>query len=505
MPPPRGATVLDENDRDHTFSSPMSPSFSSFDSSKILVGPMPPDLFLFEFFPNRHPEDDMPSPHHAFDKVPVDAEKESHLYQSIADALNTSSEGGVKRCPGITFFYTGDKDEKPENEDEQQENEGTAKPNTKFDIIGYANQDPIIQDFPNMRSGRKDSIPSPTRTAYPASPGDNLEFTRCRGPNSKDLTRLAREELLSTANEIFSRQLRTFLFTLLMTPNEARFFRWDHAGVVMSAAFDYRKEPGILCRFLWQFRNASSAQCGRDSVKWASDKEDALLRDAIRQHVKSQLGDDFKGIDDEYVLYCGSGRVVKLPVRNITSNGVVEERFFLATRPVSGSSAIASSGTKGFWAMDIETKEIVFLKDTWRTNREDMEVEGDILRSIEGVPNVPTLVCYGDVGDTSNFDHVISRVTKEAGYPLSHLAGSGELTGNIILFADTTSRTRGILIDWELSRKVEEADKRRHWRTGTFAFKSIEALDSNPGPHALVHDAESHVYVVFYCAISYLK
>ncbi|KAF9484751.1 hypothetical protein BDN70DRAFT_797120 [Pholiota conissans] len=405
----------------------------------------------------------------------------------------------------------------------------------------------------------------------PAFPEDILEFPPRRGPNSKDLTRLAREELLSTANEIFSRQLRNFLFTLLLTSNEARFFRWDHAGVVMSAAFDYRKEPEILCRFLWQFGNASDAQRGWDGgVVRASADEEAVFKDGIERHVRSQLGDNFKDIAKQHKRHYDPDHVFKLPVRHMTPDGVIKERPLLVSRPVARPRSIASRATRGYWAMDLETKEIVFLKDTWRTNREDMQVEGDILRSIEGIPNVPSVVCYGDVGDTNSPDHgiffgskayitqtdryrtaewnahrpVISRVTsrihyrqvtKEAGYPLTHLAGSKELlqavrdvyhaleaayvsdgrmhrdvsTGNIILFADDITRTygnrRGILIDWELSCKIEEEHERKHWRTGTWAFMSLNTLALNPRPHALVHDAESLVYVVFYCAILFLK
>ncbi|KAF9484764.1 hypothetical protein BDN70DRAFT_890629 [Pholiota conissans] len=654
MPLPRGPAVLDENDRDlpHTLpssislspssnSSKESPTLSSpmheeheerddkpyfdcplpkgwsrsetsttqdFSSSldyhgrnmpeilPILVGPMPPELFIAKFFPDQYPDDGMPVPHDAFSKVPVDAKRESQLYQPIVDALNTSFEGGAQRCPGITFCYNRDKDEQQEIEDKQLEDEDgqlededghlededehleckdTIKPDSNFEITGYRIQDPIFQDPPNTRNDANiPFLPQHTELMItlkihdiakdPTFPSEILEFRPRRGPNKKDLTRLALEELHSTATEIFSRQLRNFLFTLLMTPNEARFFRWDHAGVVMPASFDYRRDPGMLCRFLWQFGNASDARRGRDvDVVRACAEEEALFKDGIERHVRSQLGDDFKDIEEEYKRHYETNNVVKLPVRHTTKDGVVNERFFLASRPVARPRYMASRATRGYWAMDLETMEIVFLKDTWRTNREDMQVEGDILRSIEGVPNVPTLVCYGDVGNASNFDDgsitqadryltaewnahrpVISKltsrihyrqVTKEAGYPLTHLAGSGELlravrdvydaleaayesngrmhrdisSGNIILFADDSTREygnrRGILIDWELSCKIERDHARKHWKSGTWAFMSINSLGPDPGPHALVHDAESLVYVVFYCAILFLK
>ncbi|KAF9481096.1 hypothetical protein BDN70DRAFT_804152, partial [Pholiota conissans] len=232
---------------------------------------------------------------------------------------------------------------------------------------------------------------------------------------------------------------------------------------------------------------------------------------------------------------------------------------FLVSRPVAYPISMASRATRGYWVMDLETKEIVFLKDTWRTNAEDMEVEGDILLSMKGVPNVPTLVCHGDVGDANTYitqtdryqtaewnahRPAIQRLTsqvhyrqviKEAGYTLESLAGSEELFraiadvyngmefayelhsrmhrdvsfGNIIFFANQSDRKygqrQGILIDWELSCVIEKPKARNHWITGTWAFMSINTLSDVPKPHALVHDVESLVYVVFYCAIFYLQ
>ncbi|KAF9484762.1 hypothetical protein BDN70DRAFT_849042 [Pholiota conissans] len=536
-----------------------------------LVGPMPMAQFIREFFHDPFSEEDMPPSNEVFGKIPVAPNNESKLITPIVNALNTpfinKSGTEIQRCPGIVFHYTGDNQEQIEGEENRFD--------SKYDITGYLEDDPIFGGNQNvLAEGKARTLPGMAQLVIelrmediakdPEIPGGELVFPQRLNLDGDDINKLAIGQIGSYATEVCARQHRNFLFMLFMTPKVARLLRWDRAGVVISSAFDYRKEAKILCQFLWQFGKATHAQRGCDTgVKWASAREEVLFKARIERHVRSQLGDDFKGVDDEIDRHYEAARVVKLPVRSIMQNGAVKERSFLVSRPLVSPSSMASRATRGYWAMDVETEQIVFLKDAWRTNVEGMEVEGDIIRSIEEAPNVPTMVCYGDVGDTSSFDHAyitqtdryrtaewnahrppISRLTsrihhrqaiKEAGYNLEHLAGCGELlwavrdvydaleavyvsdgrmhrdisTGNIILFADDSTRKygnrRGILIDWELSCNIEREHARKHWRTGTWAFMSINTLARNPGPHALVHDAESLAYVVFYCAIFFLK
>ena len=72
----------------------------------------------------------------------------------------------------------------------------------------------------------------------------------------------------------------------------------------------------------------------------------------------------------------------------------VQRQSFLASRPVADSRSIASRGTRGYWAMDCESKKIAFLKDAWRTNVDGFEVEGDILSSMKGQSGIPSLMLF---------------------------------------------------------------------------------------------------------------
>ncbi|EJF62715.1 hypothetical protein DICSQDRAFT_15690, partial [Dichomitus squalens LYAD-421 SS1] len=57
--------------------------------------------------------------------------------------------------------------------------------------------------------------------------------------------------------------------------------------------------------------------------------------------------------------------------------------------------------SRGYIAVDRQTKGFVFLKDTWRElgDQANAESEGDCLARLNqaGVPYVPTLLCYADL------------------------------------------------------------------------------------------------------------
>ena len=57
--------------------------------------------------------------------------------------------------------------------------------------------------------------------------------------------------------------------------------------------------------------------------------------------------------------------------------------------------------TAGYWGVLCGTREVVFVKDVWRTNAEEVELEGDILKDLreKGVGHIPAVVCHGDVID----------------------------------------------------------------------------------------------------------
>ncbi|KIJ04855.1 hypothetical protein PAXINDRAFT_27092, partial [Paxillus involutus ATCC 200175] len=72
--------------------------------------------------------------------------------------------------------------------------------------------------------------------------------------------------------------------------------------------------------------------------------------------------------------------------------------------------------------------------------------------------------------------------------------------GNIIL----TDDGKGLLIDWELAKKVDENAAKRRERTGTWQFMSALLL-RNPGiKHTLQDDIKSFLHVLVWTNIKYV-
>ena len=79
----------------------------------------------------------------------------------------------------------------------------------------------------------------------------------------------------------------------------------------------------------------------------------------------------------------------------------VGERDYLVGKHIVMGSGLVGRGTRGYVALEWHTQRFVFLKDCWRVCHEDFEPEGAILSKLNanGIPNVPTVVVYGDLYD----------------------------------------------------------------------------------------------------------
>ncbi|KAH9912676.1 uncharacterized protein BXZ73DRAFT_107312 [Epithele typhae] len=309
--------------------------------------------------------------------------------------------------------------------------------------------------------------------------------------------------------EVFARQSRHFLFTVAMHGSRVRLLHWDHAGCVVSEAFDIRTDPDILCEFLWRFSQATDSGRGHDTtVEYALPEEEGWFRDGIREYMWTQLN---PGEDLEHAVkqHYAPGQLF---ATNILYDGLSADeghtRRFIFSRPVVSSRWLAGPGTRGYWAYDVWTKNVVFLKDTWRYSTH--EIEGDIVRRLWdiGVRNVPSFVWHGDVSGLDRYP--------EPPRPLDPMNDTLEKdsrihrdisTGNIILVREPNNDIRkGYLIDWETSCRVDEhGDAVEPGRVGTWKFTSIRLLEWDWGlginpRHTFLDDMESMLYVVIYSA-----
>jgi len=193
-----------------------------------------------------------------------------------------------------------------------------------------------------------------------------------------------------------TRQFRTHVFSLTISGRTARIIYWERSAVLVTEAFDYKSNPEILIDFVWRFVRAKQPQQGFDPTAAAVDpKEDrASFLTAIKSHVQLQLGLDpetdgeklNREVDGHYYL----GVITRL---------TIGDHDVWVSRPLWVSPAIVGRCTAGYWGVRCDTKDVVFLKDIWRANVNDVELEGDILKDLEekGVRHIPSVLCHGDV------------------------------------------------------------------------------------------------------------
>ncbi|TFK88499.1 hypothetical protein K466DRAFT_598575 [Polyporus arcularius HHB13444] len=344
------------------------------------------------------------------------------------------------------------------------------------------------------------------------------------------------------ATEIFARQFRVFLFSVSMSGSRARLIRWDRSGCVVSESFDIREQPEFLCEFLWRFSQGSQASRGHDvTIEPALLDEEIIFHTLVREQTGFQLGVQDAELDAAVLRHYTPGKVWAVYV--LTQDAVGEEPRalrYIISRPVVSPVSLDGHATRGYWAVEISTRRVVFLKDTWRHRAPALE--GDTLRTLAaaGVRNIPSVVADADVPhrlppygreliredfQTTRTDgfpsqpwvcrggldalHIRRRshyrlVLATVGYDLSSMQSSSELlhagydvftamqdaltkgsrvhrdisVGNIVLVREGNQAVRkGYLIDWEYSCKADEGGVAcNEDRVGTWLFMSIKTL-----------------------------
>lgn len=205
---------------------------------------------------------------------------------------------------------------------------------------------------------------------------------------------------IAYVTEVFARQFRVFYFSISLSGSRARLFRWDRAGCVLSESFDIWQQPKLLCEFLWRFSQASDASRGHDvTVEVALPAEETLFRTLVEQETSDQLGVTGQQLSQAVQQHYVPGKVFAMHiVMQSPSDTPPHTRRFIVSRPVVSPLSQIGRGTRGFWAVDVRDRRVLFLKDTWRLST-STGVEGETLRHLNdlGVRNLPHLVAHGDV------------------------------------------------------------------------------------------------------------
>ncbi|TFY50174.1 hypothetical protein EVG20_g11677 [Dentipellis fragilis] len=197
----------------------------------------------------------------------------------------------------------------------------------------------------------------------------------------------------------------------------------------------------------------------------------------------------------------------------------------------------------------MQTKKKVWLKDSWRICLDDMEKEFEIYKLLEEkkVRNIAPMVCGGDVAGQMTITqkyagatwcsgkvdllshHHYRLVLGIIGRPLNDFKSTKEMvravhhaflahweayslanilhrdiSGGNILIVEDGDTTRGILIDWDLSKKMKvRAEAGGNWWIGTWQFVSARILRNRFKLHEYQDDMESFLHVLTYHSLRY--
>ncbi|EIW54502.1 uncharacterized protein TRAVEDRAFT_88385, partial [Trametes versicolor FP-101664 SS1] len=365
-------------------------------------------------------------------------------------------------------------------------------------------------------------------------------------------------QILAYAQLVYDNQQRTHQFMLLFLGTLARIVYIDRSGIFATQKFDYKADATYVVEFLWRFaRLRDQTKRGHDTTAERIPHHSTLGRKMKK--IAEKVADDSK--DYAHVQFkksLGSSSVWwRLTVKDEFAKG--EERTFLVGQPHFNAPGVSGRGTRGYIALDYDqldnpAPKFVYLKDAWRVVHEDIDKEGDTLRTLNSakVLYVPTVLHHGDLGQFTRSPELwvtyhrdvapdtrcplkkhshYRLVVKEVGRPLEDFYNGQGLVnaiyccvhahseayakgiihrdisvGNMLLYTNEKNIECGLLNDWELSKHVddESPEGRQLDRTGTWEFLSVFA-HHEPEKTILVPDElESFFHALLYMAIRFL-
>ncbi|GBE81228.1 hypothetical protein SCP_0309550 [Sparassis crispa] len=519
--------------------------------------------FMQEFLPGRDPSDEARTQFENFECVKLDGlevDMYPGLCKSFQSVLDVVPEGG------LTVKDTG------EYPDVTGTEEARDKNITRFDIGIYPTSEAAKEAYnipwKRLKRGKSSAsrkyyvarvswawtcVPIEVKNDYQKSAFEfkHPEKYFLRNDTADGFETLG--QITEYAAQVLLRQHRLFCFMVFICKSHARLIRWDRAGAVVSAGFDYIEEPEKLHNFMYRLGKMNNVQRGYDpTVVLANPGEveamrrcESKLNDYHKRCLKEMMSDGWP----IYKIEFKPSDVVNVPGMSPSSS-----RYYLVGRARSSSYSLAGRATRGYVAYDMNTERLAFLKDTWRPDSVNVHPERQVYERLyqHGVRNhVATLICGGDVDispqktRTQEFDDgLMGRihyriVVKEVGRPLEDYANVREMIivikhailahhiawtlaeilhrdvsiGNILMDQDPdavgyltgTQQCRGFLNDWDLCKYKENLseDSGRKSRSGTWQFMSALLLKYPNKPNDVSDDLESFVHIVHWLALKY--
>ena len=266
------------------------------------------------------------------------------------------SEASLK--PDITFFSKNDTADLPEDSEKVSPVTSFLRMQLFVELKHDTQHDPF-RDLANGEMEERDSI--------------NGDDTRGQC-------------LLYAANQL-AYQHRLFAFSLVICGKKARFIRWDREGAVISAAIDCSQHQDLVIEFLQRFNQLTAEQRGLDpTVVPATPEEIAMFKSAVAE-IKIESLKRTVGDQKIYPRF-------RLEVRG-PNDGL---SYYIVGKALDYDLGVTGRCTRGFLALDLSTKECVFLKDMWRPNVPGLEPEHIWYEKLAEA-KVPNLVKFKHASD----------------------------------------------------------------------------------------------------------
>jgi len=228
--------------------------------------------------------------------------------------------------PGITFFSKN-------NAADLRENSDTASPITSFlhmELFVELKHDTTCDPFRDLGNGEME------------------ERYSMNGDNTRE------QCLLYAANQL-AYQHRLFAFSLVICGQVARFVRWDREGAVVSVGIDCSQRQDLVIEFLQRFNHLTDDQRGLDPTAVPATPEEVEMFESAVEKVEIE----------SLKRSIGDGKIYprfRLEVRGANDSA----SYYVVGKALDYDLGVVGRCTRGFIALDLDTKECVFLKDMWR-------------------------------------------------------------------------------------------------------------------------------------------
>jgi hypothetical protein len=348
---------------------------------KYIVGPMPVEQFLDDFFPTKDiPRYDTRKRFRpgCYDST-VKAASESESYEPF---VSPSKDFCFIFLTTIATYKIATSKQYINNYDLKFVNSSSSPDCNQRSLLPFKIK-PDISIYPPTTAGNvaTDSALVEMFIEFKWYPSDDpFGDVRVSDSNGRSFLRDTKAaydtlgQITSYAAAQLGAQFRTHVFSVLILRDTARLLRWDRSGAIVTEVIKYN-EIDLLIEFLYRYSKAPAAMRGKDeSASDPSPEEARAARDAL-------------GLKNTIPL-------VKLSIPD--ADGV---RYYVTPSPEPTLYTPPGRATRGFKAYDILGKTLVFLKDSWRIDLPDIEAEGQVYKTLRdaNVSHVPGCLASGDI------------------------------------------------------------------------------------------------------------